>query len=199
MTRDTAKVKAWRERTKQLMLESFGSSCGICGYARSPAALHFHHVDRRVKDFTFGQRLYRTWDALVAEMRKCVLLCANCHSEVHAGVTALPDDIRRFDENYVERESMRKAAVRQSCLVCGVVCPTSKHKFCSAACWREGRKTSLGNPRGRPATAWPSAEDLELEVLKTSYVSAAARLGVSDNTVRKYLAEHGRLVRKHKR
>jgi hypothetical protein len=29
-------------------------------------------------------------DTLRAEIRKCVLLCSNCHAEVEAGVTTLP-------------------------------------------------------------------------------------------------------------
>jgi hypothetical protein len=27
------------------------------------------------------------------EAKKCVLLCANCHAEVEAGVTCLPEDL----------------------------------------------------------------------------------------------------------
>jgi hypothetical protein len=37
----------------------------------------------------------RSFDKLLAEARKCVLLCANCHAEVERGVSAIPDDLLR--------------------------------------------------------------------------------------------------------
>ena len=56
-----------------------------CGYARSIAALHFHHVDRATKSFAVaGRGITRSLEAARAELAKCVLLCANCHAEVEA-------------------------------------------------------------------------------------------------------------------
>src|SRR5215207_2786150 len=57
----------------------------------SPAALHFHHVDPEQKSFGLARRgITRSIDILRAEIRKCVLLCSNCHAEVEAGATRLP-------------------------------------------------------------------------------------------------------------
>jgi hypothetical protein len=54
-------------------------------------ALQFHHLDPREKGFALAaEGLTRALDLARAEASKCVLLCANCHAEVQAGLGALP-------------------------------------------------------------------------------------------------------------
>ena len=62
----------------------------LCGYDRCSRALGFHHVDPATKSFTvaFGG-LTRSIERARAEARKCVVLCANCHMEVEAGIRSL--------------------------------------------------------------------------------------------------------------
>lgn len=62
-----------------------GGKCEKCGYDRYLGALDFHHLDPSEKDFTVGDRDFRL-DQCVEEIKKCVMLCANCHREVHAGL-----------------------------------------------------------------------------------------------------------------
>lgn len=62
-----------------------GGKCNICGYARCMNSLAFHHVNALEKDFTISARM-TSWEAIERELRKCVLLCANCHGEVHDGM-----------------------------------------------------------------------------------------------------------------
>lgn len=68
-----------------------GGKCLGCGYDRCEAALDFHHLDPTKKDFRISVRLGgKGLNAqLKAELDKCVLLCSNCHREVHAGVRDL--------------------------------------------------------------------------------------------------------------
>jgi hypothetical protein len=66
-------------------LDYMGSKCQICGYQRCMASLHFHHPDPTAKEFTVSSRL-TSWDRIQRELDKCVLLCANCHGEVHDGM-----------------------------------------------------------------------------------------------------------------
>ena len=37
----------------------------------------------------------RSMRKLADEARKCILLCANCHSEVERGVTEIPEELMR--------------------------------------------------------------------------------------------------------
>jgi excisionase family DNA binding protein len=76
-----------RRRLKQILVEDAGGRCAICGYDRHIGALQFHHRDGATKEFGVGERgLTRSLAAVRAEAAKCVLLCANCHSEVEAGI-----------------------------------------------------------------------------------------------------------------
>jgi transposase len=84
-------VSKRRRKVKQILVAEAGGCCVICGYGRHPAALQFHHLDPATKAFNLSLRgETRAIDALRAEARKCVLLCANCHAEVEAGVARLP-------------------------------------------------------------------------------------------------------------
>ncbi len=71
---------------KDKMIEYKGGRCQLCGYARCNRALTFHHLDPQIKSFNFAGNHSRKWEAIQKELDKCILLCQNCHCEVHAGV-----------------------------------------------------------------------------------------------------------------
>ena len=96
--RDCGRV--YRSELKRALVDLRGGACNICGYKRHLAALTFHHLEPAKKDFEIARGHTRSWDALVHEVRKCLLLCENCHREVHAGVTAIPAPIRAEIEEF---------------------------------------------------------------------------------------------------
>ena len=80
-----------RQALREQALAYKGGQCQICGYQKSTRALGFHHLDPTQKDFGLSKKGHtRSWDKIKAELDKCVLLCANCHMEVHDGITQLP-------------------------------------------------------------------------------------------------------------
>ena len=84
-------VVEWRRRAKAQLVAEAGGCCAICGFDAYAGALQFHHLDPSAKRFEIGGRgLTRAMDVLREEARKCVLLCANCHVAVEAGVANLP-------------------------------------------------------------------------------------------------------------
>ena len=87
-------VRRKRKNTRIKAISYKGGHCQICGYDRCPEALEFHHTTDGGKDFGISQSGYtRSWQRVKAELDKCVLLCANCHREVHAGILQLPREI----------------------------------------------------------------------------------------------------------
>lgn len=79
-----------RRRVKRILVDEAGGSCTGCGYDACCAALQFHHVDPRDKAFALSHEgATRGLERARAEARKCILLCANCHAEVEAGVRVL--------------------------------------------------------------------------------------------------------------
>lgn len=71
-----------RRKVKQRAIEYLGGVCSRCGYGKCPAALEFHHVDPAEKDVNIAA-MHRTWESIKKELDRCVLLCSNCHREVH--------------------------------------------------------------------------------------------------------------------
>ena len=75
-----------RRANKSRLVEYFGGKCVCCGYKRSLAGLQFHHLDPSQKDFTISSQSKRNYEELLEEAKKCIMVCANCHAEIHAGV-----------------------------------------------------------------------------------------------------------------
>jgi hypothetical protein len=80
-----------RRKVKATLVAEAGGRCVMCGYDRCTAALAFHHLDPALKAFGLAEGgLARALSKSRQEAAKCVLLCANCHAEVEAGVSPLP-------------------------------------------------------------------------------------------------------------
>jgi 5-methylcytosine-specific restriction endonuclease McrA len=84
-------VSKRRRKIKQMSIEYKGGKCQVCGYCKYQGALELHHLDPSTKGFGIGDKGYtRSWEKVKTELDKCILLCANCHREVAAGIVQLP-------------------------------------------------------------------------------------------------------------
>jgi len=75
---------------KKKCLDYKGGKCERCKYDKCVRSMHFHHVDPSLKEFSISDRNPNTnkngtkkWDSVKKELDKCILLCSNCHYEVH--------------------------------------------------------------------------------------------------------------------
>jgi len=60
-------------------------SCADCGQTHSPSAMDFHHIDSSTKSKGIAALVRQaSRKRLEEEIRKCVLLCANCHALRHS-------------------------------------------------------------------------------------------------------------------
>ena len=65
-------------------IEYKGGCCSLCGYKKYIGALEFHHKNPSEKDFTIAnQKKTKFDDRIKKELDKCILVCANCHREIH--------------------------------------------------------------------------------------------------------------------
>lgn len=89
-------VSQQRRDAKDRLVRTAGGQCVLCGYTRCLGALQFHHKDRKTKLFGVAMKGHTmSFEKLLAEARKCILLCANCHAEVERGVTEIPPEVIR--------------------------------------------------------------------------------------------------------
>jgi len=80
-----------RKKIKAMVVEYKGGKCKMCGYKKCVEALDLHHVRPTQKDFSLASSgLTRSWERTKREADKCILVCANCHRELHAGIVQLP-------------------------------------------------------------------------------------------------------------
>lgn len=77
----TSAANKTRRNIKKQAVEALGGKCFKCGYSKCMAALDFHHVDPAEKEFQISS--YRKRDLLLKELKKCVLVCKNCHVAIH--------------------------------------------------------------------------------------------------------------------
>ncbi len=75
-----------------------GGKCERCYYDKCVRSMHFHHVDPSLKEFSISDRNPNTnkngtkkWDSVKKELDKCILLCSNCHYEIHEELNKLSE------------------------------------------------------------------------------------------------------------
>jgi predicted HNH restriction endonuclease len=92
--RDRVRRKLWAIRYK-------GGCCQKCGYDKCIGALDFHHIDPSTKEagWTLMRKMSR--ENMVKELDKCILVCSNCHREIHYTQTPefLQELNKELDEN----------------------------------------------------------------------------------------------------
>jgi len=72
-------------RRKAELVRMAGGKCEQCGYDRCLKALSFHHKDPSQKKFPINARtMCKGMDIVIDEMKKCSILCLNCHAEDEA-------------------------------------------------------------------------------------------------------------------
>jgi protein-arginine kinase activator protein McsA len=182
MSSNSKKVNKWRKSTKKLMVDSMGGKCVICGYCSCIEAMDFHHIDPSTKNFSISQVIAnpKKWNVVVEELRRCVLLCSNCHREVEAGVTKLPNNYIKFDESYINYREVRQPKIR-TCKYCNTTLNTfSKSRRCCDDCKSLNRRV----------VKRPTKIELQHDLEKYSWAAIGRKYNVSDNAVRKWAKKY---------
>lgn len=142
----------------------------MCGYDKCVSALEFHHLGNKEESPAYIIMRW-SWERVKAELEKCILVCANCHREIHYEDRDL--DLKRFLKPWVEKN-----------------CPTCKSEFdtkneeqiyCSHNCHKLSTRKAER----------PTVEELTSLLKEDSFVSVGKMYGVSDNAVRKWCKSYG--------
>lgn len=164
------KNRAYQKKLKLVNL--MGGSCTNCGYNKNFSALVFHHKDPNLKKFSLDSRTLanRAWHLVLEESKKCILLCHNCHSELHN-----PDCLTsNYNLEYVHKPTV----VDKYCISCG-----KKITKSATRCAQCQGKT-------QEKIAWPKTQQLQQMVSNTSYRAVGELLGVSDVAVKKRIVKY---------
>lgn len=75
--------RTWKKTQRQKINEyKDNCSCAKCGESRN-WLLDFHHIDPSKKSFQISQGEAKGWEKIKKEIKKCVVLCSNCHRDFH--------------------------------------------------------------------------------------------------------------------
>ena len=86
--RTSIMVSERRRKTKDMAIEYKGGKCEKCGYNKCNGALEFHHLNPEEKDFSISTSgTTKSFERIKKEIDKCILVCANCHREIHYLIT----------------------------------------------------------------------------------------------------------------
>jgi hypothetical protein len=72
-----------RKRLKEEMVKVLGGGCKFCGYNKCCGALDFHHIKENKDEGIASLIKNASKQKILKELEKCILLCANCHRELH--------------------------------------------------------------------------------------------------------------------
>jgi len=76
----------FRRNMKLQAIKLLGGECCKCGYNKCVDALEFHHENPNEKEFKLGSGNTMSWRDYKAEVQKCILVCSNCHKEIHSEI-----------------------------------------------------------------------------------------------------------------
>ncbi len=74
--------KISKQEIKKQAVAIKGGKCCRCGYNKCINALEFHHIDPAKKTVSIS-KLTRLDNEAIQELDKCILVCSNCHREIH--------------------------------------------------------------------------------------------------------------------
>jgi len=85
-------VQKRRRKIKEMAVKYLGGKCKICGYDKCFTSMSFHHLDSETKEFGIAEKGHtKSWETIRKELDKCILICSNCHGEIHEGLIDVKD------------------------------------------------------------------------------------------------------------
>ena len=173
---DSATVIEFVKRRKENLIKVFGSKCCICGFDKWQSALEFHHINPEEKKF--GLTTSSTTKAIekqLEEMKKCILVCSNCHRGIHSNNLTIPENWKDFYNNDVAEQLIKDThAKKYYCVICGKE-KSRNGIYCAECAQKAQRKTDR-----------PDRETLKNLIRTIPLRRIGLDYGVSDNAIRKW-------------
>lgn len=138
-----------RDKLKRQMVDYKGGRCELCRYDSCLGALGFHHLTRSEKRFSIAGGHGRSWARIRDELDRCVLLCHNCHAEIHD--LAVRRGVATWNRGKAHSLSASGDRPLVTCTGCGrgAICRTSARDTPAASATRVGQMSEVVRPGKR--------------------------------------------------
>ena len=172
-------VTDFRKRRKENLIRVLGSCCCLCGYNKCIGALEFHHVEPENKKYQLSSGNCHKIEDDLEEAKKCILVCANCHREIHT--TDIYQNVDLWKYQIYNDDFANSLLVKEQeeckCSNCGkIISRYSKSGMC-ASCVQIGK---------RKVENRPSREELKKLIREMPFTKIAELYNCTDNAVRKW-------------
>ena len=77
-----------RQKRCEDWINSLKTPCVFCGES-DPVCIDWHHIDPSQKSFAISYVKGKAKERTLAEIKKCICVCASCHRKLHAGHLSL--------------------------------------------------------------------------------------------------------------
>jgi hypothetical protein len=170
-------TQRWRTKAKRWLNTYMGGCCQSCGYNFYGGNLVGHHLIDKEAGLSRLVNSCASWERIIAEADKCVLLCHNCQGEIHAGLRPTPCIDLKARRTILAAILIDRPMPKPKppCKACGKPVPTLNSKYCSDVC----------HTASRQKIKWP--DNISELVSQQSMESLARSLGVSSTAIRKRL------------
>lgn len=171
----------FRRNRKLNLIKVCGNQCNICGYNKAISALEFHHINPEEKEYALASMgTCHQLEKDLEEIKKCILVCSNCHREIHEGFYT--KDELFLKKIYLDDIVNELINDRNSKL--------EKHYYCPSC----GKEISRGanycsecsNKNRRIVQERPNRNELKQLIRNYTFTELGRKYGVSDNSVRKW-------------
>lgn len=178
------KVSDYRRRRKKALVLISGGRCNLCGYNKSIAALQFHHINPEDKTYGLAQKgTCHKLESDLEELKKCILVCANCHREIHQGFYSKQQLInyKIYDQtiaNEIIQDNLRKRfKEKRFCINCGKeLSSDTKGDYCASCKGLARRKVQQR----------PTRDELKYLIRNKSFLQLGRDFNITDNAIRKW-------------
>ena len=173
-------VSDYRRNRKNNLIIACGNQCSICGYNKAVSALEFHHIKPEEKEYGIATKgNCHNIQKDISEIRKCILVCSNCHREIHEEMFSEEElyNYQKFDEEFIEELlTPPKTSQDRFCLECGAkISWDGKTGLCETCVRKQARKVER-----------PNREELKELLQHYTFTELGKMFGVADNSVRKW-------------
>lgn len=173
-------VTDFRRKRKENLIKVLGSCCCLCGYNKCVGALEFHHIEPKNKTYQLSSGNCHKLEDDLEEAKKCILVCSNCHREIHT--TNIYKDVNLweyqvYDYEYVNKLMEQSQAKEYKCSNCGTQITKYLQSGLCASCSQKNRAKIQNKP---------NREELKNLIRTMPFTKIAELYNCTDNAIRKW-------------
>lgn len=189
------------------------NKCISCGYDKYTGALEFHHIDPNEKEFNIQKAATKKLtDSIKKELDKCIVLCANCHREIHSNILIFENNEIKFQneetliwnkpknlKSRLDFEQIAKDLENNKTLkeIANTLNITNTKYYLKQILSKNGIilpieiNQNIGNTSNHAYKInWPLPEEMSKLVYEKPTSQLAKELGVSDVAIAKFCKKH---------